>query len=68
MPKDIVIDQHNTHSTNTVDTYSFKTIEKFSKDVCVSLATVSGNEFQRSSIVYGLTAFLSVVKQALEAK
>lgn len=49
----------------TVDTHTFKEIEQFSKDVCQNLATRYGDQFRQSEVIYGLTAFLTAVHQAV---
>jgi hypothetical protein len=48
-----------------LDPNSFKEIEQFSKQVCQGLAVKHGDQFKQTQVVYGLTAFLSAVHQAV---
>jgi hypothetical protein len=57
-----------TITPNATDTHTFKEIEQFSKDVCQNLANQYGDQFKQSEVIYGLTAFLSAIHQAMKRK
>ena len=51
--------------SEAVNTQTFKQIEAFSKAVCHNLAARSGNRYETSEIIYGLTGFLAAVHVAV---
>ena len=68
MSEETAIYQLIPNRPSALDTYAFKEIEQFSKEVCHDIAKQRGDYCQQPLVMYGLIAFLTSVKQALQRK
>lgn len=65
MEEDNKRNQRQRLNEETLDSQSFKEIEKFSHEVCLRLTSTHGTQSVDTANVYGLAAFLATVLQAI---